>query len=89
MKKNLVIFIPSIEDGGVEKNLFIISNYLAKKLKNINIHLISTKKKEKKFLKNINIISLKNKFWDNQSRYVKYILCLLLLINILMIYVIL
>jgi len=27
-KKKLVIFVPSIEDGGVEKNLFLITNYL-------------------------------------------------------------
>ena len=32
MQKKLIIFIPSIEGGGVEKNLFIISNYLKKKL---------------------------------------------------------
>ena len=30
MKKKLIIFMPSIEGGGVEKNLFIVSNYLAK-----------------------------------------------------------
>ena len=35
--KKLIIFIPSIEDGGVEKNLFIISNYLLKKLKHFLI----------------------------------------------------
>ena len=39
MKKNLIIFNPSIEDGGVEKNLFIIANYLASK--NYNITVIS------------------------------------------------
>ena len=37
MKKKLIIFIPSIEGGGVEKNLYIISNYLAKKLNKISI----------------------------------------------------
>ena len=31
-KKNLVIFMPSIEGGGVEKNLFIVANFLSKKL---------------------------------------------------------
>ena len=33
MKKNksVIIFIPSIENAGVEKNLYIIANYLAKK----------------------------------------------------------
>ena len=35
MKKNekkLVVFIPSIEDGGVEKNLFLILNYISKRI---------------------------------------------------------
>ena len=31
--KKLIIFMPSIEMGGVEKNLFIISNYLSSKFK--------------------------------------------------------
>ena len=31
----LIIFMPSIEGGGVEKNLFIISNYLSLKFKKI------------------------------------------------------
>ena len=31
MKKKVIIFMPSIEGGGVEKNLFIISNYLVTK----------------------------------------------------------
>ena len=35
--KKLIIFMPSIEGGGVEKNLFIISNYLALKLKKITL----------------------------------------------------
>ena len=29
--KKIIIFMPSIEGGGVEKNLIIITNYLAKK----------------------------------------------------------
>ena len=32
-KNELIIFIPSIVDGGVEKNLYLISNYLSKKIK--------------------------------------------------------
>ena len=43
--KTLIIFNPSIEDGGVEKNLFIISNYLADKIKNIILIRTSFKKK--------------------------------------------
>ena len=37
MTKKLIIFIPSIEEGGVEKNLFIIANYLAQKKLNIEV----------------------------------------------------
>ena len=29
---NIVIFMPSIEGGGVEKNLFLITNYLRSKI---------------------------------------------------------
>ena len=35
MKKRLIIFMPSVEGGGVEKNFFIISNHLASKLNNV------------------------------------------------------
>jgi hypothetical protein len=37
MNKKLIIFIPSIESGGVEKNLFIISNYLITKFEKIEL----------------------------------------------------
>ena len=33
MDKKIIFFMPSIEGGGVEKNLFLLSNYLSKKLK--------------------------------------------------------
>ena len=36
-KKKLIIFNPSIEDGGVEKNLYIISNYLVKYFQDIQV----------------------------------------------------
>ena len=36
-KKKLVIFMPAMEGGGVEKNIVIISNYLAKYIKNIEL----------------------------------------------------
>ena len=35
--KNLIIFIPSIEGGGVEKNLILLSNYLSSKIENISV----------------------------------------------------
>ena len=36
-QKRLIIFMPSIEGGGVEKNLFIISNFLTKKINDISL----------------------------------------------------
>ena len=44
-KKKLLVFIPSIEDGGVEKNLFIILNYLERKIKNIYLITFDDQKK--------------------------------------------
>ena len=78
MNKNLIIFIPSIEDGGVEKNLYIISNYLIKQ--NIKIEILTCNcNKKKNFHKNIDFIGTKSSFWFNKSRNIKYIICLLYL----------
>ena len=46
-KRKLIIFNPSIEDGGVEKNLYILSNYFVKYFQNIQI--ISSNQKKNKF----------------------------------------
>ncbi len=78
-QKKLIIFIPSIEEGGVEKNLFIISQYFSKKIKETSI--ITIDKKKIKIKKNkIKIISTK-KDWSKRSRFFKYIICIFLLIN--------
>ena len=81
-KKDLIIFMPSIEGGGVEKNLFIISNYLSSKIKNISI--ITTGIKYRKNFKKINFITPKSLFWENTSRRIKYFICLLILSLILL-----
>ena len=44
--KNLILFMPFIGGGGVEKNLYLIANYLAKKINNLNICTVSTNKKK-------------------------------------------
>ena len=44
-KEKIIIFNPSIEDGGVEKNLYILSNYLISKFKNIEIISANPEKK--------------------------------------------
>ena len=48
-QKKIIMFMPSIERGGVEKNFFIISNFLQKKIQgfnNNNIGCFKAKKKE-------------------------------------------
>jgi glycosyltransferase involved in cell wall biosynthesis len=73
--------MPSIEGGGVEKNLFIISNYLASKLKGVT--LITTSRKFNNFFRKIRIINPKSNFWDNFNRRTKYIVCLIILMKLI------
>ena len=67
IKKKLIIFIPSIVGGGVEKNSFIISNYLKDKIKNVSVITISNKFKNK-FDSKIKFISFKANFWNSIGR---------------------
>jgi len=77
-QKRLILFIPSIEGGGVEKNLFIISNYLKDKIKKISIISISNKFKNR-FSSKIKFISPKAEFWDTIGRRKKFLVALYLL----------
>ena len=74
-KKNLIIFIPFIGGGGVEKNLFLISNFLSKKVKNIKICTIS-KKLKKKFDSKIKFLCPEKNFSENLNIRIKYLICL-------------
>ena len=62
MKKRLIIFMPSVEGGGVEKNFFIISNYLSTKFSDVTLITISKLHKNKvnkmHFVLNLDIKSL-------------------------------
>ena len=80
-QKKLILFMPSIEIGGVEKNFFLISNYLASKLR--KTFLITAEKNISKKLKNIEIIYPKSNFWREKGRLRKYIICIYLLVKIL------
>ncbi len=82
-QKKLIIFMPSIEGGGVEKNLFIVANFLSKKIKNISVITASYKYKNK-FDKKINLILPKRKLWAELSRRSKYFICLILLFKFLL-----
>jgi len=77
----LVIFMPSIEGGGVEKNLFIIGNFLGKKIKNTT--LITADKKFNIKFKNITIVNPKIKIETTSSRKWKYFLCFIELIKLI------
>tara|TARA_B110000259_G_scaffold63881_1_gene75412 strand:- start:1077 stop:2174 length:1098 start_codon:yes stop_codon:yes gene_type:complete len=78
MKKELIVFIPSIEDGGVEKNLFEVSNYLSKNKINLEI-LTCNNNMSTNFSKEIKFIGTKNTFWQNKNRSIKYLACLIVL----------
>ena len=79
MSQRIIMFMPSIEGGGVEKNFFIVANYLIK-FKDVSVITISNKFKNK-FNNKINFISPKSNFWDSFNRRFKYIFALILLIN--------
>ena len=53
--KKLLIFMPSVEGGGVEKNFFLITNYLSKKRK--DIYVITAEKNLYKNLKSKHYLS--------------------------------
>jgi len=83
INKNLIIFIPFIGEGGVEKNLFIISNFLAKKFYNVKICTISINKK-KKFNKNIKFIGPKKNYFFKLNIRIKYLIALFYLFKFLL-----
>ena len=80
--RELLIFVPSIEDGGVEKNLFLIANYFAKN--NIKTNIITANlDKEKKFNNKVNFLSPKSYFFKDKNRFYKTIFCFYLLFKFL------
>ena len=79
--KNIVIFMPSIERGGADKNLYIISNFLLKKFKNITI-ITASKIDKSRFSNGVKFISPKLFIWKKFGRNIKSIISLLILIKI-------
>ena len=68
--KKIVIFIPSIEFGGVEKNLYILIEYLQKNFSQIFI-VTASKINQKINKKRIKIISPSSNYWNRKSRFLK------------------
>lgn len=72
--------MPSMEGGGVEKNLILIANYISK-FEN-NIQLITFDNTFNKFFnKKITILNAVKKKSKNYSKYYKYFYCLCILIK--------
>jgi glycosyltransferase involved in cell wall biosynthesis len=72
--REITIFCPTIGVGGVEKNLYLILNYFAKK--NLNVNLLTCSFEKKKKLDNrINIIGPKNNFFNKNFQIIKIIVC--------------
>ena len=80
MNKKIIIFMPSIEGGGVEKNLFLISNFLSNKFSDVSL-ITASYQFQKKFEKLELITPYLNltKF----GRKIKYIFCLYELLKII------
>ena len=70
--------MPSINYGGVEKNVFIISNYLSQKDMQVEVLTCNIDMK-KMFNKNIKFIGTKNKFWQKRNKKTKYLISIFLL----------
>ena len=81
MKEILNFYYPSIENGGLEKNVFSLINNLAEKNYKINFFTFedNTRKKQFRFNKKINVIS-SNYIPGINNRYIKYLFCFLRLL---------
>ena len=77
-QKSLIVFMPSMDGGGVEKNIILISNFLSKNIKELILITFDNRFNDK-FSKKINIINYKKKTNKRYSKYYKYFFCLLLL----------
>ena len=78
--RNIVVFIPSIESGGVEKNLFYLINYFKHRFDNIYL-LTADKPKDYNFGNNIKLLSPNSKFYQNKKRFIKSLICFYLMIK--------
>ena len=78
MKKKIIFYIPSIEGGGVEKNLYLLIKYLPKQIG--KIHVITANKIINNS-KNVKYICPNSNYWCKKNRILKNIICIYLLIK--------
>jgi glycosyltransferase involved in cell wall biosynthesis len=79
--KTLIVFFPSIESGGVEKNFYYLMNNLSLKFEKIII-ITSSQVKKNLFPKKIEFLNPKSSFWWNKSRFIKSIVCFFLALRL-------
>jgi glycosyltransferase involved in cell wall biosynthesis len=79
--KTLVIFFPSIESAGVEKNFYYLINNLSSNFEKIII-ITSSQIKKKLFPKKIEFLRLNSSYWWNKNRFIKSIICFFLALKL-------
>jgi glycosyltransferase involved in cell wall biosynthesis len=80
MENKILIFMPTINVGGVEKNFFLITNYLSKKYNHLSVVSLSREIK-KKLNKKIKFVGPKTKIFEKYSRRIKFLISLIYLIK--------
>ena len=80
--RNLILFMPFIGGGGVEKNLFIIANHLSTKFQKIKICTLS-RNKLLNFNNKIKYLGPSKNFYEKLHIRLKYLICLFILFNFL------
>ncbi len=78
--QSLVIFSPSIDHGGVEKNLFLLTNFFNQNLKNV-IVITSDFRDKKYFGKGIKVLTPPKNFFKVKNRFLKNMICIIILLN--------
>ena len=78
--KTLIIFLPSIESGGVEKNFYHLLNNFSIKFKRVVV-VTSSKIKKNGIHRKIEFLKPNSIFWLNKSRIVKSIVCFFLALD--------
>ena len=82
-EKNLVIFSPSIDRGGVEKNLFLTTEFLSKRLSNLFL-ITSNFKDKKKFSKRIKTLTPPKNYFNFENRLLRNIICTIILLKLIL-----
>ena len=60
-QKRLIVFMPSMDGGGVEKNIIIVTNYLSNFIEKITL-ITFDKRFNNQFKKNIQIINVQKNY---------------------------